>query len=230
MSNLAIIPARGGSKRIPRKNIRLLNGIPLLAYSIRAAKESGVYDRIVLSSEDAEIQAIGRQEGVEVDQRPESFAGDHVTKVQVVREYLERDPEHRAFDTVSALLPTCPFRRAEDIRQSFKLFESSPMEFLVGVTEYDFPITLALDKTGDVGKVHFEGGYNITRSQDIPKHYHPNGAIYLATVEAFLRAGTFFQPEMLVHEMDAVRSFDIDYPYQFTIAEVLAKQIANHEL
>ena len=70
----------------------------------------------------------------------------------------------------------------------------------------------------------------MTRSQDIPKYYHPNGAIYLATVEAFLRAGTFFQPEMPVHEMDAIRSFDIDYPYQFTMAEELAKQIANNEL
>lgn len=230
MKNLAIIPARGGSKRIPRKNILPLNGVPLLAYTIRAAKESGKYDRIVLSSEDAEIQAIGHAEGIEVDQRPESFAGDKVTKVQVVKEYLERTGAVDEFDTVSALLPTCPFRRPEDIKAAFELFESSPLEYLIGVTEYDFPITLALDKQGDVGKVFFENGYAVTRSQDIPKYYHPNGAIYLATVEAFLRAGTFFQPEMLVHEMDAIRSFDIDYPYQFTMAEELAKQIANNEL
>ena len=117
-----------------------------------------------------------------------------------------------------------------DPPEAFALFESSPLEYLIGVTEYDFPITLALDKQGDVGKVFFENGYAVTRSQDIPKYYHPNGAIYLATVEAFLRAGTFFQPEMLVHEMDAIRSFDIDYPYQFTMAEELAKQIANNEL
>lgn len=230
MKNLAIIPARGGSKRIPRKNILPLNGIPLLAYTIRAAKESGVYDRIVLSSEDAEIQEIARQEGIEVDQRPEAFAGDKVTKVQVVREFLERNPGNRAFDTVSALLPTCPFRRSEDIVNAFDLFKQHNHEYLIGVTEYDFPITLALTRDGDMGREHFPNGYAVTRSQDIPKHYHPNGAIYLATVEAFLRAGTFFQPEMLVYEMDAVRSFDIDYPYQFTIAEVLAKQIANNEL
>lgn len=230
MKNLAIIPARGGSKRIPRKNILPLNGVPLLAYTIRAAVASGKYDRIVLSSEDAEIQEIGRQEGVEVDQRPDSFAADNVTKVQVVKEYLERTGAVEEFDTVSALLPTCPFRRSSDIQSAFELFENSPLEYLIGVTEYDFPITLALDKKEDVGKVFFDGGYDVTRSQDIPKYYHPNGAIYLATVEAFLKAGTFFQPEMLVYEMDAVRSFDIDYPYQFTIAEVLAKQIANNEL
>ena len=102
--------------------------------------------------------------------------------------------------------------------------------FLIGVTEYDFPIQLALSPLDDFRmKMTFEDGYNVTRSQDIAKRYHPNGAMYMATVEAFLEKGTFFNEEMLTYRMSAIRSFDIDYPYQFAIAEILCKNIDSYE-
>lgn len=229
--HLCIIPARGGSKRIPRKNILPLNGIPLIAYTIRAAKNSGAFDKIVVSTEDKEIASIALDEGVEVDDRPEHMAGDRVTKVQVVAEYIERTSAENEFENVSAMLPTCPFRTAEDVSNAIALFDSSPNKhFMIGVVAYEFPIQLALEKTSENEvKMTSEDGYSTTRSQNIEPRYHPNGSIYTAKIEAFKQTKTFFNPEMLAYEMPALRSFDIDYPYQFEIAEVMAKKIFDNE-
>lgn len=229
--HLCIIPARGGSKRIPRKNILPLNGIPLIAYTIRAAKNSGVFDQIVLSTEDEEIAEVALKEGIVVDQRPEHMAGDRVTKGQVVEEYIDRHQAQNEFENVSAMLPTCPFRTSEDVKNAISLFDKHPNKnFMIGVVAYDFPIQLALERIeGDQVKMLDTGGYVTTRSQNIEARYHPNGSIYTAKIEAFLKTKTFFNETMLAYEMPAIRSFDIDYPYQFEIAEVLAKKLSNNE-
>lgn len=228
--SLCLIPARGGSKRIPRKNVLPLNGVPLLSYTIRAAKDSGAFDHIVVSSEDEEILALAKSEGVETDQRPAELAADNATKVQVVREYLNRPGMRSEYRYITALLPTCPFRTSKHLREAFDMLRNGNCPYLIGVTEYDFPIQLALSPLEDSRmKMTFEDGYNVTRSQDIAKRYHPNGAMYMATVEAFLEKGTFFNEEMLAYRMSAIRSFDIDYPYQFAIAEILAKNIDSYE-
>ncbi len=227
---VCIIPARGGSKRIPRKNVLPLNGVPLIAYTIRAAKEAAVFDAIIVSTEDTEIAAVALSEGVQVDDRPEEMAGDRVTKVQVVNEYIRRTDAGKHFDNVVAMLPTCPFRTAEDVKDAFQLFVKYPEKnFLIGVVEYDFPIQLALEKEEHLVTMVEAENYKTTRSQNIAKRYHPNGSIYMATIEAFLKQGTFFNEEMLAYEMPAIRSYDIDYPYQFEIAEIIAKNIATHE-
>jgi CMP-N-acetylneuraminic acid synthetase len=229
--SLCIIPARGGSKRIPRKNILPLNGRPLISYTIRAAIDSNVFSDIIVSTEDAEIKQIALSEGALVDDRPEHMAGDTVTKVQVVKEFLQRKNGLENYDTVTALLPTCPFREAKHLKEAYELFAANPqLPFLIGVTEYEFPIQLALSPVDEkMMEMTFEDGYKTTRSQDIGKRYHPNGAMYMATVKAFLDKGTFFNEQMLTYKMSAVRSFDIDYPYQFEIAEILAKRIHEHE-
>ena len=105
--SIAIIPARGGSKRIPRKNILPLNGIPLISYTIRAAKSSNCFDKIIVSTEDQEIADIAISEGVEVDERPQNMAGDRITKVQVVEEYL-----HRTNAQAEGLTDPCNFQCA----------------------------------------------------------------------------------------------------------------------
>lgn len=231
-NTICIIPARGGSKRIPRKNIRLLNGIPLISYSIRAAVESKKFSQIVVSSDDEEILELALKEGVSIDVRPEEMAGDKVTKVQVVLEYLNRMNLDAKFDNIAALLPTCPFRTSEDVSNAVSLFESQiEKEFLIGVTEYEFPIQLALNNIGDnMVQMLNEDSYKTTRSQDIESRYHPNGAIYIATIKGFKRAQTFFNKNMLAYKMSAISSFDIDYPYQFEIAEIMAKKIKNKEI
>jgi CMP-N-acetylneuraminic acid synthetase len=229
--NLCIIPARGGSKRIPRKNILPLNGRPLISYTIRAAIDSGVFTDVIVSSEDQEIIEVALKEGAKVDRRPVHMAGDTVTKVEVVKEFLERKQSEEKYDTVTALLPTCPFRTAKHLKEAFDIFKANPsIPFLIGVTAYEFPIQLALSPIDDKRmKMTFEDGYKITRSQNIEARFHPNGAMYMATVQAFFDKGTFFNETMLTYKMSTVRSFDIDYPYQFEIAEILAKSIDTHE-
>ena len=231
--SVCIIPARGGSKRIPRKNILPLNGIPLIGYTINAALQSGVFDEVIVSTEDKEIKDVALLLGAIVDDRPKHMAGDKVTKVQVVKDYLERNSQLQKNDTITALLPTCPFRTADHLKKAFELFtkDKNEMPFLIGVTEYEFPIQLALSRTESTFvEMTFEDGYDITRSQNIEKRYHPNGAMYMATVDAFIKNGTFFNQKMNTYKMSAIHSYDIDYPYQFEIAKILAKKIENNEL
>jgi CMP-N-acetylneuraminic acid synthetase len=229
--SICIIPARGGSKRIPRKNILPLNGKPLLAYSIDAAKDAGVFDKIVVSTEDQEIKEIALACNVEVDDRPDFMAGDRVTKVEVVKEYIQRNAIQNDYDYVAALLPTCPFRSADDIKNAYqKLLSNTEHHFLIGVTEYEFPVGLALEKEGELVKMISPEEYQVTRSQNKSVKYHPNGAIYLASMQGFLSKGTFFNEEMLHYIMPALRSFDIDYTYQFEIAKVIAENKFHEQI
>ena len=230
MKSICVIPARGGSKRIPRKNSLKLNGIPLISYSIRAAINSSQFDEIFVSTEDKELKQIAVSEGIMVDDRPLKLAGDNVTKIEVINEFLERRNYISANDIITALLPTCPFRTHHHIKEAFELFKKNDLPFLIGVTEYDFPIQLALKKEKDcVMSMVFKDGYKVTRSQNIEKRYHPNGAMYIANVEAFKKEKTFFSERVLTYPMEAIHSFDIDYPYQFEIAEILAKKMNKNE-
>jgi len=229
-SCICIIPARGGSKRIPRKNILPLNGKPLMAYTIDAALESGVFDKVVVSTEDQEIMEIARKHGAEIDVRPKEMAGDRVTKVEVVNEYIQRNQIQDTYDYVAALLPTCPFRTAQDVREAFeKLSSQENYQFLIGVTEYDFPTEFALKLNNEIVEMVDPSGYEVTRSQNKEKKYHPNGAVYIASMQGFLEKKTFFNRRMMHHIMPAIRSYDIDYPYQFKIAEIIAKEIINEQ-
>lgn len=201
-----------------------------MAYSIEAAKNSGVFDKVVVSTEDQEIMDIARDYGAEIDVRPEAMAGDRVTKVQVINEYIERNEIENDFAYVAALLPTCPFRTAEDVRIAFqKLSSQEKYHFMIGVTEYDFPVEFALSQDGPIVKMDNPSGYTVTRSQNKEKKYHPNGALYMASMKGFLEMKTFFNTEMMHHMMPAIRSYDIDYPYQFEIAEIIAQKQLDEE-
>jgi CMP-N-acetylneuraminic acid synthetase len=225
---LCIIPARGGSKRIPRKNLLPLAGKPLLAYTIEAALKSGVFLDVVVSSDDQEILGLAGSLGAVADIRPEELSGDTIRFVQVVEEYLLRPGMRQKYETIAGMLPTCPFRTAEDVRRAFDLFsQQAGNGYLLSVTEYDFPPQLALDFAEDGVTLTMRDPVmygKTTRSQSIGKSYHPNGAIYLASVDGFLREKTFFANPMFGYLMPAERSFDIDYPYQFAIAEAMMQE------
>lgn len=201
-----------------------------MAYSIDAAIESGVFEKVVVSTEDEEIMEIAKKHGAEVDIRPEVMAGDRVTKVQVVEEYIQRNQIEDKYDYVAALLPTCPFRTSQDVKEAFeKISKQDEHQFLIGVTEYSFPTEFALTVNEELVEMVDPSGYEVTRSQNKEKKYHPNGAIYIASMEGFLEKKTFFNQQMMHHIMPALRSYDIDYPYQFEIAEMIAKKLMNEE-
>lgn len=225
---LCLIPARGGSKRIPRKNLLPLAGKPLLAYTLDVALQSQVFADVVVSSEDEEILQLAQTCGAKGDRRPAALSTDTTRFVEVVAEYLQR-PEHQGkYDNIASLLPTCPFRTVDDVQQAWRLFQQQNQQgFLLGITEYDFPPQLALDLNAEDQSLTMRdpGTYGrTTRSQSLGKAYHPNGAIYLTSVENFLREKTFFGDPLIGYVMPPERSHDIDYPYQFQIAEFLMQQ------
>ena len=225
---ICLIPARGGSKRIPGKNIKLLGVKPLISYTIDAAIESNIFDKIYISSDDNNIIEYAKSKNVLIDERPKKLAGDTTTQVQVINEFIKR--KKLSLDTqIASLLPTCPFRTSQDIINAYEIFRKDISVPLIGVVAYDFPIQLALSKKSKSNLMtpFFENGYEKTRSQDIEKTWHPNGAIYISTVEQFLKNNTFFSSNMNTYEMDAIHSFDIDYPWQFEVAQQLLKILIN---
>ena len=230
---ICMIPARGGSKRIPRKNMLPLSGKPLLAYTVEAAIESEVFDQVVVSSDHQEILDLADSLGAVPDRRPEALSGDMIRFVQVIEEYLLRGGIRNKYRNIAGMLPTCPFRTKEDVRNAHKIFSDNGEEgFLIAVTEYDFPPQLALDLDEDRKTLSMRDPTtyrHTTRSQSLGTAYHPNGAIYLASVEGFLKERTFFAEPLLGYAMPAERSFDIDYPYQFEIAEIMMRKLLIKE-
>jgi len=230
---ICVIPARGGSKRIPRKNLLRLAGKPLLAYSIEAATGAGVFEDVVVSSDDEEILALADSLGVVPDRRPERLSGDEIHFVEVIEEYLLRPEVRQEYQNISCMLPTCPFRTVHDVYVAHELFvRQAPDVSLIAVTEYDFPPQLALDLAEDEMTLSMRDPdtyRRTTRSQSLGKAYHPNGAIYLATVEGFLREQTFFADPIIGYVIPPSRSFDIDYPHQFWIAECMMKELEKDQ-
>jgi len=227
---VVLILARAGSKRVPNKNIRLLNGKPLIAYTLEAAIESGCFERIVVSTDDARVTSIALDAGVEVDERPEALRGDTVRAVEVVEEYLLRMDASQQHGDISMMLPTCPFRSVDDIRGAMKVYEaSSPRIPLLTVAPYEFPPQLALEPDGaNTMRMCDPDAYaRTTRSQSIAPRFHPNGGLYIAPIDAFLDAHSFFTPHMLTYQMPAERSFDIDFEWQFELAEHWARRLRS---
>jgi len=233
-ATVGLILARAGSKRVPNKNTRLLNGRPLITYTVDAAIAAGCFSSIVVSTDDARIADIAAKAGVSVDRRPDSLCGDTVRAVEVVEEYLQRSGAANRFSDVGMLLPTCPFRTVDDIRGAMQLYrQGAPRMPLITVTQYAFPPQLALAPDQDepdepnFGRMRMcqPAAYaTTTRSQAIAPLFHPNGGLYVAAIDMFLRERSFFTERMLTYVMPAERSFDIDYPWQFDLAEHWAKQ------
>lgn len=228
MKTLAFIPARGSSKRIPGKNRKLLAGQPLIAWTIETAKRSGLFADIVVSSDDQEILALAKTLGVSSDERAGSLAGDRVRFIEVLVEYLRRDSVAGKFAAAAVLLPTCPFRSVGDLAQAKSLFESDTARSIVSVTEYEFPPDFACDfdpASGSLELRHPEVYARSTQSQSVKKSFHPNGAIYWASVERILRTESFYDGPLTGLPIPPERAMDLDHPYQWPLAEVLAVQL-----
>jgi CMP-N,N'-diacetyllegionaminic acid synthase len=223
---VCLIPARGGSKRIPGKNIRILAGQPLIKYTIDAALNSQCFSNVIVSSDDDSILEIAEQCGAGIDRRPADLSGDHIKAVEVIDEFLKRPAHINVWENIAMCMPTCPFRESDDIVQAMNLFlrEAAKCPRLIGVTKCDFPPQLALTSkgVGTLVDMREPDAYQFsTRSQDCEQLFFPNGSIYVSKVSSFLSSGTFFGKPMLAYVMPAERSFDIDYPYQFDIAQCL---------
>ena len=222
---LAIIPARGGSKRIPRKNIKPFCGKPMIAWSIEAAQESGCFDRVIVSTDDAEIAEVARQYGAEVPfMRPLELSDDHTGTIPVIRHAIETiNSQGRAVEQACCLYATAPFIRAEDLRRGLELLQGSGGNYAFSVTSYAFPIQRAIRLTPEGRVEMFNPEHFNTRSQDLEEAYHDAGQFYWGRAEAWLQGQMIFSPASLPVMLPRHRVQDIDTPEDWVRAEWLFK-------
>lgn len=224
---LAIIPARGGSKGIPRKNIRLLAGRPLIAWTLEAAQKSRYIDRIILSSEDPEIIAAGRSLGCEVPFiRPSELAQDDTPGIEPVLHAIRALPEK--YDFIVLLQPTSPLRSAEDIDGCIEQCFRHKALSCVSVTEVEQnPYWMyQLDSGMKMIPLIPEPG-TILRRQDLPEVYALNGALYIAATRFVTDHRSFFSPDTVAYIMPKQRSIDIDEEKDFEYCEWILKSQGN---
>ncbi len=223
---LALITARGGSKGLVNKNIRLLNSMPLIAWTIKEAKKSDSIDRLVLSSDDDEIIKVAKDYSCEVPFKREAhLASDTATSDDVILDVLSRI---EGYDTLILLQPTSPLRIREDIDSCLQLFEDSKdCEMAFSVCEDDKSPYSSLELTSDADiKLMFPDKLR-NRRQDMPSSYHANGAVYVIDIEAYKKVGSLAQLKgQKAYVMPKERSVDIDDIFDFKFAEVLASERA----
>lgn len=228
---IAVIPARGGSKRIPRKNIKDFCGRPMIAWSIEAAKASGLFDHIIVSTDDAEIAKIARTWGAEVPFiRPAELADDYVGTGAVVKHTAEWFAEHIGMPGfVCTIYATAPFIRSSDIRKGLDMLLSSNSEQAFTITTFPSPIQRALRITssGRVTMFHPEN-YQV-RSQDLEPAYHDAGQFYWARSASILNSPSVFPENAIPIILPRYRVQDIDTPEDWQRAELIFKALQLSE-
>lgn len=220
---VAIIPARGGSKRIPRKNIKLFFGLPIIAYSIKAAQESNLFDRIIVSTDDPEIAQISKRYGAEIPfLRPAKLSDDFTTTGEVISHAIEElQKEGEKIDLVCCIYATAPFIQIRDLKESYQLLVNNDADFAFSATSFPFPIQRAI-KLNERNQVEmFQPENLLTRSQDLEEAYHDAGQFYWGKAEAYLENKPVFSPQSCAILLPRERVQDIDTPEDWKRAEIM---------
>lgn len=222
MSAIAIITARGGSKRIPRKNIKIFNGKPIINYSIEAAIKSGIFDEVMVSTDDEEIAGISKKAGASVPFfRSAETSTDTATTADVLLEVLDRyEDMGRTFEYGCCIYPTAPFVTARKLKEAMDKLVESGAESIVPMQEFSYPPQrgLFIDDNGLVKMLHPE--YATTRSQDLQKQYHECGQFYIFRNDAFKIQKDTTMERSIPYIIDPVESQDIDNESDWILAEL----------
>lgn len=223
---IAVIPARGGSKRIPRKNIKSFHGKPMIAWSIEAAKLSGAFDHIIISTDDAEIAEIGKQWGAEVPfMRPVNLSGDYAGTTEVIAHAIRWMHEQRwTIDAVCCLYAT-PFVRAEDINLGLNAMQSGSWEYAFTATDFDAPVFRSFYLLPEGGVEMFFPEHFETRSQDIPVAMHDAGQFYWGRPSAWLEGKRIFDRHSFPVVIPRWRVQDIDTEEDWKRAELIQQAL-----
>ena len=211
MRSIAIIPARGGSKRLPRKNLIDFHGKPIIVYTIEAATQAGVFDRVVVSSDSKEILAVAANAGVEISLRPDSLATDRATLNDVCLDLLDKEEAAgREYEAICCLYATAPLRNAGDVRAVMALLEPGVCDYAMAVTHFSHPPFQAMrnNSMGFLEEMWPDLGHR--RTQDMEELFIDNGSTYAALVKAFRDHKTFRGPRARGYLMPRSRSVDID--------------------
>lgn len=219
---LAVIPARGGSKRIPRKNVRLFHGQPMIAWSIETARASGCFDRIVVSTDCDDIAEIAQAFGAEVPfRRPPELADDFTPTIPVIRHAISAlQAQGTAPSAVCCIYATAPFLHYRDLQAAFERL-SICEAFVFAVTEYHSPIQRALRRDADGRVSMFSPEHFFTRSQDLEPAWHDAGQFYLANAQTWLSEDMVFKPGSIGISLPSSRVQDIDTLDDWERAELM---------
>lgn len=230
MGCVAIIPARGGSKRLPRKNILPINGLPTIAYPIQAALESGLFNDVIVSTEDAEIAEVAQKHGASILERPESLAQDASTVKQVCTHTLEvLEDNGKLPDSFCCIYATAVFITSDDLIDSAKTLNAKPWpDFVMGVSDYNLQVMQAM---------HADNGYLTPRfpdeihkqSQLQPDYVASCGMFYWAKTTAFLETQSFYGEKLCGHFIPRLRACDLDTPEDYELAQVIADFVFNKQ-
>lgn len=228
---LAVIPARGGSKRIPRKNIRSFAGLPIIAWSIRAAMAARCFDRIIVSTDDEEIAAVARAQGAEVPfLRPATLADDHTGTIPVIAHAIAWHAQHGMPATaVCCIYATAPFVQADDLLRGLTVLHESGADYAFSVTTYPFPIQRAIRITAEGRIEMFHPEYFHTRSQDLEPAWHDAGQFYWGQAAAWLAGKPLFSHAAAPVPIPRHRVQDIDTLEDWERAEWLFRAMQQLE-
>ncbi len=217
---LAIIPARGGSKRLPRKNILDLNGKPLIAYTIDAGLKSKYIDKVIVTSDDSEILHISKKFGAETIERPNELASDIATTFDTIEHTIKNIEK---YDFIVLLQPTSPLRTSQHIDESIELLDKKNADAIISVCEMEHSPLWSNTLQNDNNMVGFlKKSILNKRSQDLDTYYRINGGIYICEVNQLLEAKTFFlSKNIFAYMMNRKSSIDIDESIDFKIAQTL---------
>lgn len=226
---VAIIPARGGSKSIPYKNIKKLAGKPLIAYTIEEAIKSKTLDRVIVSTDDDRIAKVSRKYGAEVPfKRPAKLAKDTSHTPPVIKhaiKYLENKEKYKV-DLVVTLQPTSPFRKAKDIDDAIEKIIKTNADSVVSICEADYPPYWMKKIKGDkvYSFVKSKIDYHLLERQQLPKTYKLNGAVYVTKRDLIMKKNKIIDGDVRAIIMDPIRSIDVDSITDFLLAEVIMKE------
>lgn len=225
--NIAVIPARGGSKRIPRKNIKDFYGKPMIAWSIEAAKASGLFDRIIVSTDDFEIADVAQKWGAEVPfMRPSELADDHVGLTEAIAHSVHWMRNHGIeVDAVCCVFATAPFIQVDDLHRGLDALLSGDWFYSFAVTDFPSPIFRAFKQSVDGGVEMFFPEYFLTRSQDLPNALHDAGQFCWGRPNAWIEGRRVFDKHSVPVVIPRWRVQDIDTEEDWQRAEVFAPSI-----
>jgi pseudaminic acid cytidylyltransferase len=215
--NICIIPARGGSKRIPRKNIKEFNGKPIIAYSIEAALQSNCFEEVIVSTDDAEIAEVAKKYGAQVPFiRPTELSNDYSGTIPVIKHAIEwLEENNRTIKGVCCLYATAPFVQPQTISSAFQQLQESKVDYCFSATSFTFPIQRAIRITQDDKVGMFYPEYFNVRSQDLEEAYHDAGQFYWGKAQAFKNelpifseaASLYILPRYLVQDIDTTEDW-----------------------
>lgn len=228
---IAVIPARGGSKRIPRKNIKNFCGKPMIAWSIEAAKASALFDRIFVSTDDAEIADIAKQWGAEVPfMRPAELSNDYAGTTEVIAHATQWALDQGfELDAVCCIYATAPFIQADDLKRGLTALESGDWAYAFTATDFAAPIFRSFKQNAEGGIEMFYPEHFSTRSQDLPTALHDAGQFYWGRPSAWIEGKRIFDRHSTPVMIPRWRVQDIDTQEDWERAEIVAPVIMNRK-